>query len=311
MSARHLAAEQPASFAFTQDNMTWAERQIAKYPEGRQASAVLSLLWRAQKQHAYWLPKPAIEEVGRLLGMPYIRVLEVATFYTMFNLAPVGRFFIQMCGTTPCVLRGSDAIKAVLEKRVGPQRVVTADGNFSWLEVECLGACCNAPMVQINDDYYEDLTPENFAALLDDLVAGRAVHIGSQIGRRTSEPVGGLTALTSFYGEDGHGHGDAKADAAAPNPDPSPVHDRGVDERTTRDLDPDQAAMSRRALRQEHSIGTPDYAKDMGPNETVSGGRTQPDMPDGSGPEKAAQAKAGGGRNDGPADKPADGKEGR
>jgi NADH-quinone oxidoreductase subunit E len=149
---------------------------------------VLSLLWRAQKQNDYWLPKPAIEEVARMLGMPYIRVLEVATFYTMFNLAPVGRFFIQMCGTTPCVLAGSDAIKQVLTERIGPQRTVTADGTFSWLEVECLGACCNAPMVQINDDYYEDLTPENLNKLLDDLAAGRSVTIGQSYDERTPGP---------------------------------------------------------------------------------------------------------------------------
>jgi NADH-quinone oxidoreductase subunit E len=135
--------------------------------------------------------------------MPYIRVLEIATFYTMFNLEPVGRYFIQMCGTTPCMLRGSDEIKAVLQRRVGEQRKVSADGNFAWLEVECLGACCNAPMVQINDDYYEDLTPENFEKLLDDLAAGRPVSIGSQTGRRSSEPAGKLTTLVSLYGEDG------------------------------------------------------------------------------------------------------------
>ena len=203
MSVRRLAEVQPASFAFTQENATWADKQIAKYPEGRQASAVLSLLWRAQKQNNYWLPKPAIEEVARKLGMPYIRVLEVATFYTMFNLEPVGRFFIQMCGTTPCQLSGSDAIKDVLHKRIGAQRHVTEDGTFSWLEVECLGACCNAPMVQINDDYYEDLTPENFNKLLDDLAAGRPVRIGPQNGRKTSEPEGGLTSLTTWYGKDG------------------------------------------------------------------------------------------------------------
>ncbi|MGD0632822.1 MAG: NADH-quinone oxidoreductase subunit NuoE [Beijerinckiaceae bacterium] len=203
MSVRRLAEIQPASFAFTPENQAWAETQIAKYPEGRQASAVISLLWRAQAQHDYWLPKPAIEEVARLLGMPYIRVLEVATFYTMFNLAPVGKFYIQMCGTTPCVLAGSDAIKAVLQKRVGEQRHVTPDGLFSWLEVECLGACCNAPMVQINDDYYEDLTPENFELLLDNLAAGKPVTIGSQTGRKTSEPAGGLTSLLSLYGVDG------------------------------------------------------------------------------------------------------------
>ena len=305
MSVRRLAEVQPASFAFTQDNKTWAERQITKYPEGRQASAVLALLWRAQKQNQYWLPKPAIEEVGRMLGMPYIRVFEVATFYTMFNLAPVGRFFIQMCGTTPCMLAGSDSIKALLVRRVGPQRTVTADGNFSWLEVECLGACCNAPMVQINDDYYEDLTPENFEKLLDDLAADRPVHVGSQIGRRTSEPVGGLTSLATFYGEDGRNPPETLRQTSTPEPHPasSPVSDQQVDERTTIEPTPDRPALSRRALRQDHSIGTPDYAKDMGPNEETSGGRTQPDMPDGSGHEKAAQAKASNGETHEPADK--------
>ena len=203
MSVRRLAEEQPASFEFTPENLAWANAQIVKYPEGRQASAVIPLLWQAQKQHNYWLPKPAIEKVADMLDMPYIRVLEIATFYTMFNLEPVGRFFIQMCGTTPCMLRGSDDIKAVLARRVGEQRKVSADGNFAWLEVECLGACCNAPMVQINDDYYEDLSAENVEKLLDDLAAGRPVQIGSQTGRRTSEPAGKLTSLTTLYGEDG------------------------------------------------------------------------------------------------------------
>lgn len=203
MSVRRLAEEQPASFEFTPENLAWVNKQIAKYPEGRQASAVIPLLWQAQKQHNYWLPKPAIEKVAEILDMPYIRVLEIATFYTMFNLEPVGRYFIQMCGTTPCMLRGSDDIKAVLQRRVGDQRKVSADGNFAWLEVECLGACCNAPMVQINDDYYEDLSAENFEKLLDDLAAGRPVKIGSQTGRRSSEPAGKLTTLTSLYGEDG------------------------------------------------------------------------------------------------------------
>ncbi len=203
MSVRRLAEVQPDSFAFTPDNEAWAEGIIAKYPEGRQASAVISLLWRAQAQNDYWLPRAAIEAVARKLGMPYIRVLEVATFYTMFNLAPVGEHFIQLCGTTPCQLRGSDGLKAVLRERVGDSGQVTADGKFSWIEVECLGACCNAPMVQINDDYYEDLTPENFGKLLDDLAAGRPVKIGSQTGRVSSEPTGGLTSLTTLYGVDG------------------------------------------------------------------------------------------------------------
>jgi len=203
MSVRRLAETQPASFEFTPENQAWAEKEIAKYPPGRQASAVIPALWQAQKQHDYWLPQKAMEKVADLLGMPYIRVLEIATFYTMFNLAPVGKYFIQLCGTTPCMLRGADEIIKICEERIGEQRQVTADGLFSWLEVECLGACCNAPMVQINDDYYEDLDAANFTRLLDDLAAGRPVKIGSQKGRVTSEPEGGLTSLTSFYGADG------------------------------------------------------------------------------------------------------------
>ncbi|MGO9007305.1 MAG: NADH-quinone oxidoreductase subunit NuoE [Beijerinckiaceae bacterium] len=203
MSVRRLAENQPSSFAFTPENEAWCRKEMSKYPPGRQASAVVPLLWRAQKQNDGWLPKPAIEKVAHMLEIPYIRVLEVATFYTMFNLAPVGKYFIQFCGTTPCVLAGGDTIKSVLERRIGPQGHVTADGLFSWLEVECLGACCNAPMVQINDDYYEDLTSENFEKLLDDLAAGRPVKSGSQTGRVSSEPVGGLTSLTSLYGRDG------------------------------------------------------------------------------------------------------------
>ncbi|WP_207210777.1 NADH-quinone oxidoreductase subunit NuoE [Lichenibacterium minor] len=203
MTVRRLAEIQPDSFDFTPENRAWVDRQIRKYPEGRQASAVMALLRRAQQQNEGWVSKPAIERIADILGMPYIRVLEVATFYTMYNLKPVGKHFIQFCGTTPCVLRGANDIKAVLERRVGPMDGISADGNFSWLEVECLGACCNAPMVQINDDYYEDLTPENFDKLLDDLAAGRPVQRGSQTGRRTSEPAGGLTSLTTWYGADG------------------------------------------------------------------------------------------------------------
>jgi NADH-quinone oxidoreductase subunit E len=203
MTVRRLAEVQPESFVFTPENEARCAKEIAKYPPGRQASAVLSLLWLAQQQNGRWLTKPAIEKVATILGMPDIRVLEIATFYTMFNLAPVGKYFIQFCGTTPCVLADADQIKAVLERRIGAQGHVTADGLFSWAEVECLGACCNAPMVQINDDYYEDLTPANFNKLLDDFVAGRPVKVGSQIGRVASEPVGGLTSLMSLYGSDG------------------------------------------------------------------------------------------------------------
>ena len=204
MSVRRLAEIQPDGFEFTSDNEAWARQEIAKYPPGRQASAVLALLWRAQQQNGYWLPRPAIEKVAQMLALPVMRVLEVATFYTMFNLSPVGRYHVQLCGTTPCMLCGAEAIKEVCRSVIGNERRVGADGAFSWVEVECLGACCNAPMVQINDDYYEDLTPENFAKLLDDLAAGRPVKTGSQTGRLGSEPVGGLTSLTTLYGVDGH-----------------------------------------------------------------------------------------------------------
>ena len=204
MPVRRLAENQPETFAFTPENEARCEDILRKYPEGREASAVIPLLWLAQKQNGNWLPKPAIEKVAQKLRMPYIRVLEIATFYTMFNLAPVGRFYVQMCGTTPCLLAGSNAVKEILLRRIGDQGKVTMGGMFSWIEVECLGACCNAPMVQINEDYYEDLTPRNFEKLLDDLAAGRPVKTGSQTGRVTSEPAGGLTSLASLYGAEGH-----------------------------------------------------------------------------------------------------------
>jgi len=196
MSVRRLAAEQPSSFAFTPENSAWADRQIAKYPEGRQASAVVPLLWRAQEQAGGWLPEPAIRAVAERLDMPRIRVLEIATFYTMFNLEPVGRHFVQLCGTTPCMLRGAEELKEVCRRKIGPERHVTADGALSWLEVECLGACTNAPMVQVNFDYFEDLSPESLEKLLDDLAAGRPVKPGPQDGRQFSAPAGGLTSLT-------------------------------------------------------------------------------------------------------------------
>lgn len=195
MAVRRLAAEQPADFAFTPENLDWARAQIAKYPEGRQASAVISLLWKAQEQHDGWLPEPAIRCVAELLGMAYIRVLEVATFYTMFNLEPVGRHFIQLCGTTPCLLRGADKLRSVCERVIGPEKTVSADGQLSWMEVECLGACSNAPMAQINFDYFEDLTPESFEALIEDLRADRPVKPGPQVDRPCSGPVGGITSL--------------------------------------------------------------------------------------------------------------------
>src|SRR5580692_8676084 len=196
MSVRRLAEKQPPNFAFTAENLAWARAQIAKYPEGRQQSAVIPILWRAQAQCGGWLPQKAIEATAELLGMAKIRVLEVATFYTMFNLSPVGRFHVQLCGTTPCMLRGADALKKVLNKTIGHENEVTADGTFSWTEVECLGACVNAPMVQINADYYEDLTPESLTRILNDLAAGRNPKPGPQIDRVNSAPIGGANTLT-------------------------------------------------------------------------------------------------------------------
>ena len=198
MAPRRLAEDQPASFAFTADNLAWAKDRIAKYPQGRQASAVIPLLWRAQEQAGGWLPQKAMEHVGELLGMARIRVLEVATFYTMFNLAPVGKFHVQLCGTTPCMLRGSDALKEICRRRIGEQLHVTADGKFSWIEVECLGACVNAPMAQINYDYYEDLTPASFEKILDGLAPGQTPKPGPQIDRQLSAPVGKPTTLTTL-----------------------------------------------------------------------------------------------------------------
>jgi NADH-quinone oxidoreductase subunit E len=197
VSLRRLHHQQPSSFAFTPENKTWADKEILKYPRGRQASAVIALLWRGQDQEG-WVTRPMIEEVGRFLDMPYIRVLEVATFYTMFNLEPVGQFHVQLCTTTPCMLRGSDALKDVCHRRIGEQLHVTADGKFSWIEVECLGACVNAPMAQINYDYYEDLTPASFEKVLDELAAGRTPKTGPQNDRQLSAPIGGPTTLTTL-----------------------------------------------------------------------------------------------------------------
>jgi len=219
MAVRRLAAEQPNTFAFNKKNDEWAKKQISKYPEGRQASAVIPLLWQAQKQSGGWLPEVAIRYVADYLGMAHIRVLEVATFYTMFNLEPVGKFFIQLCGTTPCALRGAEDLKKVCQKRIGDQREVSKDGNFSWLEVECLGACVNAPMVQINDDYYEDLTPELLSKLMDNLAAGKKVKVGPQIDRQYSAPSGGLTTLNGENSSSAHGPGGpALTDANAKRP---------------------------------------------------------------------------------------------
>jgi len=195
MSVRRLHHTQPDGFKFSAENKAMAKKEVKKYPSGRQASAVISLLWAAQKQNGGWVSEPIIRYVADLLSMPYIRVFEVATFYTMFNLAPVGRHFVQFCGTTPCWLRGADDLKEVCRTVIGPEKTVTQDGELSWLEVECLGACVNAPMVQINDDFYEDLDAATFAQLLDDLRNGRPTTVGPQVERQKSAPLGGAQTL--------------------------------------------------------------------------------------------------------------------
>jgi NADH-quinone oxidoreductase subunit E len=193
---RRLHPEQPESFAFTPANQAWAEAQITKYPEGRQASAIIPLLWRAQEQEG-WLTRPAIEAVADMLGMAHIRALEVATFYFMFQLAPVGSVaHIQICGTTSCMICGAEDLVGVCKDKIAPKpHQLSADGKFSWEEVECLGACANAPMAQIGKDYYEDLTAEKLAALIDEMAAGKVPTPGPQNGRYASEPAGGLTSL--------------------------------------------------------------------------------------------------------------------
>jgi NADH-quinone oxidoreductase E subunit len=193
--------EQPKSFEFTSENLERAKADIAKYPPGRQASAVLPLLWIAQYQNGGWLPRAAMDYVAGLLEMAPIRVYEVATFYTMFNLRPVGRYLLQACTTTPCWLRGSDAVVEACERKLG---IViggtTPDGVFTLVEVECLGACVNAPILQVNDDFYEDLDGPATEALLDALREGKPPPPGSVIGRHGSEPVTGLTTLAEPAG---------------------------------------------------------------------------------------------------------------
>ena len=193
--------EQPENFEFTSENLQQAKAHIAKYPPGRQASAVLPLLWIAQYQIGGWLPRAAMDYVAGLLEMAPIRVYEVATFYTMFNLRPVGRYLLQACTTTPCWLCGSDAVIEACERKLGiGMGGTTPDGLFTLVEVECLGACVNAPILQVNEDFYEDLDGPTTETLLDALRAGKPPPPGSVIGRRGSEPVTGLTTLTGPAG---------------------------------------------------------------------------------------------------------------
>ncbi|MEM7694384.1 MAG: NADH-quinone oxidoreductase subunit NuoE [Pseudomonadota bacterium] len=244
MAVRRLADEQPETFAFTAENEAWARGKIADYPQGRQASAVIPILWRAQEQMGGWLPEPAIRLVADMLDMPYIRVFEVATFYTMFQLKPVGTVaHINVCGTTPCMLRGSEDLIAVCKSRIaGRPFELSADGRFSWEEVECAGACVNAPMVQIGADTFEDLTPETFAALLDALEAGNAPAPGPQSARKASEPLPGATTLR------------AEDVSAAPSAPPAPDND------TQTVVEPDAPAAANEQAAQPDPAGRPEVA---------------------------------------------------
>jgi NADH-quinone oxidoreductase subunit E len=196
---RRLHHDQPENFTFTKKNLTWAKEQIKKYPEGREASAIIPLLWRAQEQEG-WLTRPAIEYVSDLLNMAYIRALEVASFYFMFQLQPVGEVaHIQVCGTTSCMISGAEDLAKVCEKLISKnQHEISKNGKFSWEEVECLGACSNAPMVQIGKDFYEDLNSENFEKILMQFEDGKVPKPGPQNGRYAAEPLSGLTTLSEY-----------------------------------------------------------------------------------------------------------------
>jgi NADH-quinone oxidoreductase subunit E len=198
MAVRRLSPNQPKEpFEFSAENSGWAKEQLKKFPEGRQQSAVIPFLWRAQIQNGGWVTQPIINYLSDMLDMAQIRVYEVVTFYTMFNLQPVGEHLVQVCTTTPCWLRGSDDIVKVCKSKIAKQQqTISGDGKFSWMEVECLGACSNAPMIQIGDDYYEDLDEAAMENILDRLANGEEVAAGSQTGRKSSEPTGELTSLT-------------------------------------------------------------------------------------------------------------------
>lgn len=199
MAVRRLHPLQAQDFAFSEENLAWANETIAKYPEGKEASAIIPLLWRAQEQSGGWLPEPALRAVADMLGVAHIRALEIATFYTMFQLSPVGtKAHVQVCGTTPCMLCGSEALIEVCKRRIAVNpHELSEDEAFSWEEVECLGCCANAPMVQIGKDVYEDLTPELFERVLDGYATGNPPPAGSQTGRQASSPRGKNTSLKS------------------------------------------------------------------------------------------------------------------
>ena len=217
-----MSAPQPSDFTFDAASEAEIAQILARYPAGKQASGVIPLLYVAQRQMgratgSAWVPKVAMDVIAERLSMPPIRVYEVATFYFMFNMKPIGRHHLQLCGTTPCMLRGAGELMAVCKSKIGPKDTLSADGRFTWQEVECLGACANAPMAQINDFYFEDLTAETMAEIIDAFAAGKRPKPGSRVGRKSSEPEGGALTLTDPKLYDGSA---ARPIGKLPNSDP-------------------------------------------------------------------------------------------
>ena len=196
MTIKRISKIQPPNFEFTEINMIEAQKEITKYPKDKKSSAVIALLYLVQKQNDNWIPISGIQYVSQLLEIPYIQVYEVCTFYSMFNLSPVGKYFVQVCTTTPCMIRGAQKIVDVCKNNISKNQNELSENKLcSWVEVECLGACVNAPMIQVNDDYYEDLTAESVVQLLKDLKDGKKVSVGSQTGRKGSMALSGPTTL--------------------------------------------------------------------------------------------------------------------
>jgi len=189
MSIKKISKDQPDNFKFNANSLNNAEKIISNYPKGKQQSAVMALLYIAQRQNNNWIPLSAMKYIAKMLNMPYIKVYEVATFYTMYNLAPVGEYFFQVCTTTPCMLRGAYKLVDVCKKKISKnESTITKDGKSSWMEVECLGACVNAPMIQINEDYFEDLDPQKLEKIIDQVNNNQKLTPGSYRGRLSTEP---------------------------------------------------------------------------------------------------------------------------
>ena len=199
MSLKKIAKDQPEKFEFTAKNIEVAKKIIQNYPEGKQQSAVMALLYIAQKQNNNWIPLSAMKYIAKFLEMPYIKVYEVATFYSMYNLTPVGKYFIQVCTTTPCMIRGAYNLVDICKRKISnKENNLSENGECSWVEVECLGACINAPMIQINDDYYEDLDEEKCEKIINQILKGEKLTPGSYRGRKNSEPENNRKTLTDL-----------------------------------------------------------------------------------------------------------------